>query len=194
MAARDEQATECVERVERALDALDALRDPAAVDAGLEVAQALLEMYGEGFARVIAGVGESAVERLAGDELIAHLLLLHGLHPVGLEARVEAALEEVRPFLASHGGGAALVEVADGVAHVRLQGTCDGCPSSAVTLQHAVEEAVRRAAPEVERVEAEGTMPVAPAPPFGDSPFGALPMAHSAPSGPACPATEKGRG
>ena len=43
-------------------------------------------------------------DALAGDELVAHLLLLHGLHPVPLEARVRGALDEVRPYLETHGG------------------------------------------------------------------------------------------
>jgi Fe-S cluster biogenesis protein NfuA len=206
--ARDEQGAACVERVEAALDALDVLeaRDPGAAEAALECVQAVLEMYGEGLGRVVALVGPDGARALADDELVAHLLLLHGLHPVPLAERVEEALADVRSYLASHGGGAELVAVEDGVAHVRLQGTCDGCPSSTVTLQHAVEEAVRRAAPEVERVEAAGAMP---APPVGVSPFGALPMAHGgagpaardgsgglpmAGEGPACPAATREAG
>jgi Fe-S cluster biogenesis protein NfuA len=98
---------------------------------------------------------------VAGDEVVGHLLLAHGLHPVPVEARVGDALEEVRPYLASHGGGVELLGVEDGIAHVRLHGTCNGCPSSATTLKLAVEEAVLRAAPDVERVEAEATEPAA---------------------------------
>jgi len=39
---------------------------------------------------------------------------------------------------------------------LRLEGACNGCPSSALTLQSAVDEAIMRAAPDVERIEAEG--------------------------------------
>ena len=53
-------------------------------------------------------------EALAGDELVAHLLLLHGLHPVPLEERVRGALDEVRPYLDSHGGDVELLGVEDG--------------------------------------------------------------------------------
>lgn len=156
MAAVDETAGAHVERVEAALEALESLPDPAAADAGLGAVQALLELYGEGLGRVLAHVDSDALTALAEDELVAHLLLLHGLHPEPVQARVARGLDEVRPFLASHGGGVELVEVADGVARLRLEGTCDGCPASAATLTHAVEEAVHRAAPEIERVEAEG--------------------------------------
>jgi Fe-S cluster biogenesis protein NfuA len=93
---------------------------------------------------------------LADDELLAHLLLLHDLHPVDVGTRVANALEEVRPYLGSHGGDVELLGVEEGVARLRLNGTCDGCPSSAVTLKHSIETAILRAAPELERVEAEG--------------------------------------
>jgi hypothetical protein len=48
---------------------------------------------------------------------------------------------------------------------LRLEGSCNGCPSSAVTLKLAVEEAIHKAAPDVERIEAEGATPPAPAAP-----------------------------
>ena len=81
---------------------------------------------------------------------------MHGLHPVPLHERVTGALDEVRPYLLTHGGGVELLGIDDGVVRLRLEGTCNGCPSSALTLKSAVEEAITRAAPDVERIEAEG--------------------------------------
>src|SRR5918996_5456333 len=103
-------------------------------------------------------------EAFAQDELISHLLLLHGLHPLDLETRVAGALEEVRPYLQSHGGNVELLGIEGGVARVRMQGSCDGCPSSAVTLKLAIEEAVQKAAPDLEGIEAEGVTEPQPAP------------------------------
>jgi Fe-S cluster biogenesis protein NfuA/nitrite reductase/ring-hydroxylating ferredoxin subunit len=74
---------------------------------------------------------------------------------VAVEDRVREALDGVRPYLGSHGGDVELVGVADGVARVRMQGSCEGCPASAMTLKLAIEDAVLRAAPDVERVEAD---------------------------------------
>ena len=122
-----------------------------------ELVQALLDMYGEGLSRIVA-----ACDVPVEDELVAHLLLLHGLHPVPVRERVMGALDEVRPYLATHGGGVELLDVADGVVRLRLEGACNGCPSSALTLQSAVDEAIMRAAPDVERIEAEGV--AAPSP------------------------------
>jgi Fe-S cluster biogenesis protein NfuA len=105
-------------------------------------------------------VAEGGVD--PSDELVSHLLLVHGLHPEDVETRVAQALEEVRPYLGSHGGDVELLGVADGIARVRLVGTCDGCPSSTATLRYAIEEAVAKAAPELDGVEAEGVAEPAP--------------------------------
>ena len=60
------------------------------------------------------------------------------------------------PYLGSHGGDVELVDVAaDGVVRIRLLGSCDGCPSSSVTLQLAVEGAIEAAAPEVTSIQVE---------------------------------------
>jgi Fe-S cluster biogenesis protein NfuA len=141
-----------IERVEALLDEVDAFPEPQRATA-TELVQALLDLYGEGLAKIVAA-GAVPVE----DELVAHLLLLHGLHPVPLEDRVTGALDAVRPYLAAHGGGVELLGVEDGVVRLRLEGACHGCPSSALTLRSAVEEAVMKAAPDVERIDAEGAV------------------------------------
>jgi Fe-S cluster biogenesis protein NfuA/nitrite reductase/ring-hydroxylating ferredoxin subunit len=96
--------------------------------------------------------------------LVSHLLLLHGLHPLDVETRVVQALEEVRPYLQSHGGNVEFLGVEEGVARLRMQGSCDGCPSSAMTLKLAIEEAVMKAAPDLDGIEAEGVAEPEPAP------------------------------
>jgi Fe-S cluster biogenesis protein NfuA/nitrite reductase/ring-hydroxylating ferredoxin subunit len=157
----DREAREAVARVEALLDEVEALPDARAREASLAVVQALLELYGEGLSRVMERAHEPRA--LAEDELVSHLLLIHGLHPVSLEERVDGALDEVRPYLASHGGGVELVGLGDGVVRLRLRGSCEGCPSSAMTLKLAVEEAIHKAAPDVESIEAEGATAPAPA-------------------------------
>jgi Fe-S cluster biogenesis protein NfuA/nitrite reductase/ring-hydroxylating ferredoxin subunit len=137
---------ERIAKVESLLEEVD--------ETGTELVQALLDMYGEGLRRIVERVDAGA---LAEDELLSYLLLVHDLHPVPVEARVREALESVRPYLESHGGNVDLVDVDAGVVHVRLSGSCNGCPSSTMTLKLAIEDAIRRMAPEVERVEAEGT-------------------------------------
>ena len=98
----------------------------------------------------------ATLDRLINDPLVENLLLLHGLHPLDVDARIQRALDQVRPYLGSHAGGVHYVGVSDGVARLRLEGNCDGCPSSAVTVQLAIEGAVQDAAPEVTEVVVEG--------------------------------------
>ena len=156
----DVQARERVGRVETLLEELEALPGPAR-ETATELVSALLDLYGEGLSR-IAAAGAVGAE-VASDELVGHLLLLHGLHPVPLTERVTGALDEVRPYLASHGGGVELLGVEAGVVRLRLKGSCSGCPSSTVTLRHAVEEAIQRAAPDIDEIVAEDDPEAAPA-------------------------------
>jgi len=136
--------------VERVEELLDRLEDRPEVT---ELVQALLELYGEGLRRIAARYD---MREIAGDdELVDHLLFLHGLHPVPVEERVLGALAEMRPYLDSHGGDVRLLAVADGVVRLQLQGSCSGCPSSALTLRNGIEAAIYRAAPDVERIETE---------------------------------------
>ena len=143
---------ETPQRIEALLDEVERLPDATARDTATELVQALLELYGEGLRRIALRVD---MRELAGDELIDHLLFLHGLHPVPMEERVAGALDEMRPYLDSHGGDVRLLGIEGGVVRLQLQGSCSGCPSSAVTLRHGIEEAIYRAAPDVERIEAE---------------------------------------
>ena len=139
------------ELVGRADALLERLEDDS--DA-LEAVRAIVELYGEGLRRIVDRV--AAGDALERDELVSHLLLVHDLHPVDVETRVRNALDEVRPYLGTHGGDVELLGVEQGVARLRLAGTCNGCPSSSATLQHAIEDAILRAAPDLDRIEAEG--------------------------------------
>lgn len=153
------QSQGLVADVERRLEEIETLPDQMAREKATAVVQALLELYGAGLERIVEEIaarddGELAAT-LAGDELVAHLLLLHGLHPVPLEDRVTQALAQVRPYLESHGGNVELLGVRGAAVHLRLEGSCSGCPSSAMTLKLAIENAIRKAAPEIEDVIAE---------------------------------------
>ena len=125
-----------------------------------ELVRLLVGLYGDGLAHIMEAVAEDGGpalrDRLTGDPLVESLLLLHGLHPLDVDARIQRALDRVRPYLGSHAGGVEYVGFADGVARLKLEGNCDGCPSSTVTVQLAIEGAVQDAAPEVTEVVVEG--------------------------------------
>lgn len=72
-----------------------------------------------------------------------------------LEDTVNRALDQLRPFLEQDGGDMELVEITeDKVVRVRLLGACRECSMSAMTMKAGLEEAVKKAAPEIIRVEA----------------------------------------
>ncbi|HXH77582.1 NifU family protein [Nocardioides sp.] len=131
-----------------------------------ELVRLVADLYGAGLERVLditydAGhLTDDVLAALAADDLVASLLLVHGLHPYDVTQRVEQALVSVRPYLGSHGGDVELLEVSDeGTVRLRLLGSCDGCPSSSVTLKLAVEGAIEAAAPEVTSIEVEDAEP-----------------------------------
>jgi Fe-S cluster biogenesis protein NfuA/nitrite reductase/ring-hydroxylating ferredoxin subunit len=71
----------------------------------------------------------------------------------------------VRPYLASHGGSVVLLDVSpEGTVKLRLEGSCHGCASSAMTLKYAIEQAIMEAAPDVAGIEVEGVVEPPPRP------------------------------
>ncbi|MEL5954331.1 NifU family protein [Streptomyces sp. CLV115] len=127
-----------------------------------ELVRLVADFYGAGLERLLdlmheqGRLDDGVLAALADDELVSCVLLVHGLHPYGVETRVERALESVRPYLGSHGGDVELLAVTDeGTVRLRLLGSCDGCPSSSVTLRLAVQGAVEAAAPEITSIEVE---------------------------------------
>jgi Fe-S cluster biogenesis protein NfuA/nitrite reductase/ring-hydroxylating ferredoxin subunit len=151
------------ERIEALVRDLERISDPRDRERAEELVRLLLEFYGAGLARLMDIVmerdGSRLGDRLANDPLVASLLLLHNLHPVDTETRVVRALDQVRPYLASHGGDVTLLGVDDGVVRLRLEGSCNGCGSSTVTMKLAIERAIEEAAPEVRHLEVEGVSP-----------------------------------
>jgi Fe-S cluster biogenesis protein NfuA/nitrite reductase/ring-hydroxylating ferredoxin subunit len=138
-----------------------------------EVVGLLVELYGAGLERILEVVNEDAdtagplLKRFTDDKFIESLLVLHGIHPVDVDTRIEAALDQARPYLGSHAGGVEYLGVDDdGVAHLKLEGSCHGCPSSTVTVKLTLEQAIAEAAPEVLRVQVEGVAeaPTGPSP------------------------------
>lgn len=147
------------ERVESLLAQVRRLGGEDAAAAADELARVLVEFYGDGLRRVTELVGAEVTGALTADPQVESLLILHGLHPLSVEDRIEHALDRVRPYLGSHAGGVAFVGVDEGgVAHLRLSGSCDGCPSSTVTVRMTIENALLAAAPELDGIDVEGVV------------------------------------
>src|SRR6201996_4312385 len=147
------------DRIQTLLDSC-AASGAAAYERAQELVREVVGLYGAGLERIMQLAGEPGLtERLATDDLVASLLLVHGLHPHDAHRRVSEALDRVRPYLGSHGGDVDLLEIDGGVVRVALKGSCKSCPSSAVTLELAVEDAVRAAAPEIASIEVVAAEP-----------------------------------
>ncbi|GAB3138585.1 NifU family protein [Amycolatopsis stemonae] len=140
------------ERIEQLLGEFDG-RDAELAE---DLVHTLLEFYGAGLARIVEVVDRPLLDRLAEDDHIRGLLVLHDLHPRSTHERVAEALDKVRPYLGSHAGDVEFAGIEDGVLRLRLRGSCDGCPSSTVTAKYAIERVVREAAPEISDVVVEG--------------------------------------
>ncbi len=95
----------------------------------------------------------AALFELVDDPTVHLLLSLHGIVRPDPITQANRVLESVRPQLHSHGGDVSLVRVEDGTAFVRLEGACNGCSMSSVTLRNLVEEALVQGVPSISAVE-----------------------------------------
>jgi Fe-S cluster biogenesis protein NfuA/nitrite reductase/ring-hydroxylating ferredoxin subunit len=176
--------------IEELVQQLETAADPAARAASQELVGALMALHGAALERVLDTIrrngapGAAIVDQLAGDEMVAGVLLLYDLHPVDRETRVRAALEKSRPYLKSHGGNVELVSLDEaGVVRLRMQGSCHGCPSSAVTLKLAIEQAIHEAAPDVSAILVEGRAESGPAAAGGLISLGGMDRSNGKPDG-----------
>ncbi|MEW2625990.1 NifU family protein [Streptomyces sp. NPDC048106] len=141
-------------RLDEVLAGLESTPGPA-----LEAVRLLTEVYGEGLARVLDGADERLGARLAGDELVGHLMVLHGIHPLPLADRAARAVELLRPAVRERGGDLEWAGVEGEVARVRLDsggsgGGCGGgCGGGSADIAAAVRDAVLAVAPELTDVE-----------------------------------------
>lgn len=148
---------ELARRVDEAVTALAEL-DPTSRAVAEEVKAAVEAVHRAGLVTIVRRLREDPATRAVlyelVDEPVVHLLLsIHGIvrpDPVTHANRVLAA---VRPQLHSHGGDVTLVRVDDGTAYVRLEGACNGCSMSSVTLRNMVEGALIEGVPSIAAVE-----------------------------------------
>jgi Fe-S cluster biogenesis protein NfuA/nitrite reductase/ring-hydroxylating ferredoxin subunit len=158
------------DQIENHLKQLSGHADRQVVERAEDLVGLLMRFYGAGLTRILEIVTDDGARepellgRLTDDELVSSLLILHGIHPLDVQTRVEQAIERVRPYLGSHGGDVELLGVEGEVARLRMQGTCSSCPASQVTLDLALEKAILEAAPELSRVQAESLEESAPVP------------------------------
>ncbi|MGA5582181.1 NifU family protein [Streptomyces thermodiastaticus] len=149
-------------RIDDLLETLESAPGPT-VRGAVEAVRLLTEVYGEALARVLEYADTPMRRRMAEDELLEHLLVLHAVHPDPVEVRAARAVERLRPAVRASGGDVELAAVDGEVARVRVRsgGGCGaGCGGGGADVAGAVREAVLAAAPELADVE---TVPEQPA-------------------------------
>jgi Fe-S cluster biogenesis protein NfuA/nitrite reductase/ring-hydroxylating ferredoxin subunit len=162
--AATEGPEQLVERVQDLQSRLSVAGDEATRQLAEELVSAIVQMYGAGLEQVLGVLfaagdeGARLAVTMADDPLVATLFMIHDLHPVPLADRVDLALEHVRPYMESHGGNVELLSLEDGVARLRLEGSCSDCSAAAVTLELAIKQALEQAAPDLDGLEVEGVL------------------------------------
>jgi Fe-S cluster biogenesis protein NfuA/nitrite reductase/ring-hydroxylating ferredoxin subunit len=108
--------------------------------------------------QLVDAIHRPALELIVAGELdhpvAAALLSMYDLAAIDQRIQVEEALDEIRPYIESHGGDLELLDVDDGIVHVRMSGACHGCAASAMTLRRGIEEKLRERYPGFKEVVA----------------------------------------
>lgn len=119
--------------------------------------RAIEVLHGEALRRLIASLKRepaalAAMKSAVIDDVVYAVLRRHGIIKPSLTERLEAALDGIRPMLASHGGDVELVSVSPPSIEVRFTGSCDGCPASQLTFHAGVKKAVEDVCPEITEI------------------------------------------
>ena len=186
-----------LQSIERLLGQIESAADPSLRAAVRDLVQLVMDLHGAGIERILELIraagdgGESIVQKLGRDDLVASLLVLYGLHPLGFEARVTQALEKIRPRLHAHEGEVELLGIQNGSVRLRLHAKGHGCSSTANVLHEIVEDAVYRSAPDItalvvessgqDAVNKQGFVPLAMLQGTGVTPGVGLPPGAAAP-------------
>jgi hypothetical protein len=131
------------------LDQLEAMPGPVS-ELGLTVVAGVAEIYGQALIRTLELADPAAVERMLGDELIAHLLALHGIHPESVETRLGRVIDELRAAVTDQGDTVELDRLDETVAVVRV--ALGGRAPRSADIEHTIRRAVMTAVPELANV------------------------------------------
>jgi hypothetical protein len=148
-------------RIESLIAALDDLPDPDAREPARELLDQVLDLHALALARMTAMIaaaegGPALLARLAADDQVRAVLLLHGLHPETVEARIRDAVERLRPGLGARGIRVELVKAGAAAARLRVHMDDRVGALGADEIRQEIEDAVVGAAPEIEELVIEG--------------------------------------
>jgi hypothetical protein len=115
-----------------------------------------MEMHGAALERILTLTAEwerdapGLLDKLTEDELIGNLLILHGMHPLHLETRLEQALAGIDKILRGYGARVEILGVPDGAVRLRVEGVVDAAVAKATRSE--IEEALSEAVPDASSI------------------------------------------
>ena len=157
------ESDQVLPRIAELAETLSTHDDSSVAEMASEMLDWIDVFHANGVGRIVEMVrdwrGEILLEAVAADPVAGALLRAYGLgDAIDLDAArvaVQAALNEVRPYLHSHGGDMEVVHLADGVVRLKLHGSCDGCTASDATIIEQVETALQKHWVDFRRIEVE---------------------------------------
>lgn len=146
--------------ISKLVEDLERLPDAHAREQARQLVRAVLDLHRRGLERVLELLaqrdgGPALVEELARDEAVAVLLSVHGLHPLGIDARVQSAVDEMRPQLLEQGVALELTAISDEAVKLRVS-KAGPLRTNPATLRAQIERAIARDVPEISSVIIDG--------------------------------------
>lgn len=133
---------ELLTRLEELLGAIDSLEDDVRTPV-FELLDGIDALHRFALRSMASGLDEQTIARLRARH--PGVEWLFDAYGVGVDerARAEEALEQVRPYIDSHGGAVEVLDAAGGIVRLRLSGSCSGCTASDTTVTESIEQALR---------------------------------------------------
>lgn len=151
-----------IQHIGEGLRQLEAVADPALRAAAKEVVQLLMDLHGAVLERLLDMTFESGdggkrlIDEFGRDPLLSSVLVLYGLHPDGLQTRVERKLKELSSRLFKMGTEITAIAITGNDVRIRARLNGHTCGSTAASVQAVIEEAAYDAAPDLSSLVVEG--------------------------------------
>jgi Fe-S cluster biogenesis protein NfuA len=160
--ADSKEFREDMQRIGELVQEIESMADPAVRASTKSLVQSIMDLHGRALEKaldIVAEAGESGmstIDRLGDDPLVSSVLVLYGLHPEDIQARVVKAVDRIRPQLRKQGCEVELLDVNEGAIRLRVETGSHSCGSTAKSLQASLEGAIYDAAPDLTSLVIEG--------------------------------------
>jgi hypothetical protein len=156
----EQEVHEHAREIERIIREVESITDPDLRENVATLIDSLLSFHAGGIAslmQIIGAEGDKAaplLRKIAGDPLVANLLLLYGVHPLSFETRVRHAIDRLSSNPTLKSSAIELLGITDRVVRIRLvQQDKHGCHSPQQIDRSAIEEALYEAAPDIDEIQ-----------------------------------------